>query len=320
MKKVFVVLLLLMSVSYGYTQEKIVDSIDQRGDQYLNITNFKNAFKANIGSSTGNDIYIVVNDCYDNSEFCGNHGDGMVGVINSIKVSNNVKTIERSNIETAIKCTTEGKNGRVKCVLDNSVEQLLKKGNIRVWNESNGFPLLPNARQSISNAIAQDKFKRLIKKYDTMYIVSSGNNKEKQVSSRNSKTIINNPLDNLLTVAQFGIDLNSGKPVMQNGMFFRAPDFSVFGEYLIEDEKGLMSVGGTSNAAAVTSAIIAQYYSIMPCWSTMDMKRFINATLKPAKDIDLEDKWTKTKKYLSYSEKIFDKNFLRNHNINVCKN
>jgi hypothetical protein len=89
---------------------------------------------------------------------------------------------------------------------------------------------------------------------------------------------------------------------------------------LAEDEKGVMPIQGTSNAAAVTSAIIAQYYSIMPCWSTMDMKRFIDATLKPAKDIDLKDKWTKTKKYLSYSEKIFDKGFLRSHNINVCGN
>ena len=313
MKNVLTVLLLLMSVSFVYAQGKVTNSIVNNGDQYLNVSKFKEAFKAHIGGKTGNDIYVVVNDRYVGT----NHGNEMSDIVNLIKVSDDIKLIKRNVDEATIDCVENNK--KVKCELNREVEKLLRKNNVRVWNESNGVPVMARVKADIDYATIINQFKKLLKQYGIMYVSSSGNN-ENKLSTRNIKNLINNPLDNLLTVAQFGISSKNGKPKMENGMFFRAPDFSVFGNYEVADGKELSGWAGTSPAAAVTSAIIAQYYSIMPCWSTIDMKRFINATLKPAKDIGLEDKWTKTKKYLSYSEKIFDKNFLRSHNIKVCGN
>ena len=318
MKKLLLVLMFSIFALNIYAQGKVTESIVNNGDQYLNITNFKNAFKSNVGSMTGNTVYVVVNDCYNDGKECGGHGYQMADIINIIKVSDDVKVFVRSNSDQSIKCTKESKISREKCQLDSKVESLLRKNNIRVWNESNGWPIQSNIKLNMDRASETEQFKKLVKKYDVMYVVSAGNN-ENEFSTRNVKTLSNNPFDNLLTVAQFGINRENGKPIMENGEFFRAPDFSVFGEYEVAEGEKMSGWAGTSPAAAVTSAIIAQYYSIMPCWSTMDMKRFIYATLKPAKDIELKDIWTKTKEYLSYSEKIFDKNFLIKNNLKLCK-
>ena len=244
----------------------------------------------------------------------------MANIIESVKVSNDVRTISRDASKPSVDCMAAGSKGqRLKCELTSDVEKLLKKGNVKVWDESNGWPVGVRIKQDIDYAAMTSQFKKLLRKYDVMYVVSSGNNIE-DFNSRNIKTLVNNSLDNMFTVAQFGIDPESGKPVMEHGMFFWAPDFSVLGEYITVDSKGTYTAyEGTSNAAAVTSAIIAQYYSIMPCWSSVDMKRFIYATLQPAKDIGLKDIWTKTKKYLAYSDKIFDKAFLKANNIRVCE-
>jgi hypothetical protein len=313
MKKIIIIMCVLFPI-IAFSQEKVSQSTLSIADKYLNISTFREAFKQNIGSMTGNRVGVVVNDSFNIT-----HGAAMASIVEGVKISNDVRVIGRDINKPAADCkATDNKGRRVKCELSNDVENLLAKGDVRVWNESNGWPVSPKLRDSISYATITDQFKRLLKKYDVMYMVAAGNNNE-SFGARNVKTLLNNPFDNLFAVAQFGIDTETGKPVMQNGKFFRAPDFSVFGEYVVEDGKKAMTYSGTSNATAVASAIIAQYYSIMPCWSTMDMKRFIYATLQPAQNIGLKDLWTKTKKYLTYSEKIFDQKFLRANNIKVCK-
>lgn len=278
----------LLSISYAESSKDVffntqyyLNLDNQYFDKYLNYSEFKNTFNQIYGERTGVPVSVLVHDYFEQPN---DHGDRMLLVGNRVKVSDDVEFLPVS-------------------VVNYTYEDALSflKENTRVYNASFG--------------VITSKFVDLVtdlQRKGVLVINSAGNDPN---AAQGYNTIRNNiHTDNYLVVGQIDID---SKPVIYNGNY-DITDFSVYAGVYYDGIADSTGVGGTSAAAITVSTIIAQYYSIRPCWDYKDMKKFIYATLRPTSELGIYNDRTKTKRYLKYDTRIFDDSYVQALNLDTC--
>ena len=273
-------------VSYNTDYYHNLDN--QNFDNYLNYSVFKYQFNQIYGARTGVKISVVDYDQGFNT--IGQHGYDMLFVGSKVRISDDVEfipvdlmTIYNTNASSYLKPNTKVVN--MEGLFDNTifvnfVHTLQKMGLLVIQPAGNG-----------NNC--------------TNYAVD-------QVCHEFWKNNIH--IDNFLVVGQIEV---YPTPFIHVGNY-PITDFSVYAGVYYDGTDG-PGIGGTSAAAITVSTMIAQYYSIRPCWSYRDMKKFIYATLRPTSELGITNDKTKTKKYLKYDTRILDDSFVQSLGLSTCE-
>ena len=258
---------------------------DQNFDKYLSYSVFKYQFNQVYGNRTGVPISVLV---HDQQGFTtpGQHGYDMLLVGSKVRISDDVEFIPVD----------------LYAYRYNSIPGMLKN-NTKVYNASFGIPGDPSFLTLVND----------LQKKGILIIKSAGNNPNTDTHDINF--IKNNiHIDNFLVVGQIEV---YPTPFIHVGNY-PITDFSVYAGVYYDGTDSPGGIGGTSAAAITVSTIIAQYYSIRPCWSYKDMKKFIYATLRPTSELGITNDQTKTKKYLKYDVGILDDSFVQALGLSTC--
>ena len=278
----------LLSVSYAESNKEVFYNTEyyrefdaERYDKYLNYTTFKNTFNQIYGEKTGIPISVILHDWFDKTN---DHGDRMLKVGNRVKVSDDVEILPVSKVQSSYQ----------------EIPGVLKQ-NTRVYNAS----FLPISTDFVTTV-------NELQKKGIFVINGAGNNYERDIPYIEFRRN-NIHTDNFIVVGKIS-GITKFSITFGN---YDITDFSVVAG-LYYDGTDNSSIGGSSSAAITTSTIIAQYYTIRPCWNYKDMKKFIYATLRPTSELGITEDNTKTKSYLKYDTRIFDDSFVQSLGLNIC--
>lgn len=252
-------------------------------DTYLNYRVFQYNFNQIYGKRTGVPISVLVHD-QEGFTTPGQHGYDMLLVGSKVRISDDVEFIPVY----------------LYAYRYNSIPGMLKN-NTKVYNASFG-----TTDPSFITMINELQKRGIFVSY------AAGNNPDTDAYYNN---FIKNNIhtDNFLVVGEIEI---YPTPTVYNGNY-PITDFSIYAGVYYDGTDGA-GIGGTSAAAITVSTIIAQYYSIRPCWSYKDMKKFIYATLRPTSELGITNDQTKTKKYLKYDISILDDSFVQSLGLSTC--
>jgi hypothetical protein len=317
MRKMFLFILLIIQVCDLYGDNRtakyagfIYDIRDKIAyNQYLDINNFKSEFNKRFGEKTGVSVSVLIlGDDFINPF---GHDRQVLKVGKEVRISKDVKLL------------APGYN-----FFDNSdVDKIIYKYNIKVFNYAgvpyqDGYEIL-------------DELIKTLKDNDVLFVQAAGNGKQQYELEKAFKSAVNydnmlaigNIVDSYIATSRIVTSLLTQLfilPLMPDSRFDvyegnnELSDFSVFGINCNNHRALRTCTAGTSESSIVASVIIAQYYTIQPCWSYQDMKKFIYATLRPTSELGISNDNTKSKKYMKYDTRIFDNDFIQSIGLPVC--